>query len=43
MAACLFGERCEALPSVPLNPAVNTDAPSVALRASRGSPVTLVR
>ena len=25
------------------NPAVNTDAPSAALRAGRGSPVTLVR
>ena len=27
MAACMFGERCEALPRVPPNPAVNTDAP----------------
>ncbi len=25
------------------NPAVNTDAPSAALRAGRGSPVTFVR
>jgi len=25
------------------NPAVNTDAPSAALRARRGSPVTLIR
>src|SRR4029077_16999231 len=25
------------------NPAVNTDAPSAALRAGRGSPVTLIR
>ena len=23
MAACMFGERCEALPGVPPNPAVN--------------------
>jgi hypothetical protein len=31
------------VPAVPPNPAVNTDAPSAALRAGRGSPVTLIR
>jgi hypothetical protein len=46
MPACMSGERCEALPRVPPNPAVNRTRTGIRLRScghQRGPPVSLNR